>query len=249
MRLSRFFINTSLNPQQQISLPPNLVNYVANVLRLKQGDPLVLFNGHAFQEHTGEFSAHITAIEKRAVIVEIDAFIAKDNESPVHITLLQGISRGERMDYTIQKAVELGVNTIIPLFTEYSNTKLDARRLNKKCQHWQGIANSACEQSDRIRQVKIEAPVPFKHITQCSAELNLLLAPHSGQNFSSLTSLQPATLNLLIGPEGGLSDNEIKDAESLAGYQKISLGPRILRTETAGVTAMSIVQFMWGDLA
>jgi len=249
MRLSRFFIDTPLKPQQRISLPPNLVNYVIKVLRLGQGDPLILFNGLVFQEQTGEFSAHITTIEKRTVIVEIDDFIAKNNESPVYITLLQGISRGDRMDYTIQKAVELGVNTIVPLLSDRSNSKQDSIRLEKKCQHWQGVANSASEQCGRVCQVNIEAPVPFKQINHFKAELNLLLVPDSSQSFSDIKSKQPETLNLLIGPEGGLTEKEINDAVNLAGYLKTSLGPRVLRTETAGITAMSIVQFLWGDLA
>jgi 16S rRNA (uracil1498-N3)-methyltransferase len=248
MRLSRFFIEAPLKPQQQISLPPNLINYVVKVLRLKQGDPLILFNGLAFQQQTGEFSAHIMALEKRTVIVEIDNFIAKNTESPLHITLLQGISRGERMDYTIQKTVELGVNTIIPLFTERSYSKMDASRLEKKWRHWQGIANSACEQSDRILRVNIGVPVPFEQINQFKAGINLLLAPNSSQSFTNLKNFQPETLNLLIGPEGGLSDREINDAENVADYQKLSLGPRVLRTETAGVTALCIVQYLWGDL-
>ena len=164
------------------------------------------------------------------------------------MTLLQGISRGDRMDYTIQKAVELGVNRIIPLLTQRFSGKPDPRRLEKKILHWQAIANSACEQSGRVNTVEITEPVRFDEIKQFHAELKLLPVPGSRQYLSDFSSLQPETLNLLIGPEGGLDQNEINNAILHDGYQAISLGPRILRTETAGVVALSIAQSLWGDL-
>ncbi len=208
----------------------------------------MLFNGQPFQGQSGEFSAHITSLNKREVIIEIDTFLHKNSEPPIPITLLQGISRGDRMDYTIQKSVELGVSSIIPVLTERSNIKLDAKQLEKKHHHWQRIANSAAEQSGRTIPVNIKHPVFFSQINSYNAELNLLLAPRALQTFNNFKDTQLETLNLLVGPEGGLSDQEINDAQSLSNYQKIALGPRTLRTETAGVTALSIAQYLWGDL-
>ncbi len=248
MRLSRFFINETLSLGMSLELPPHLVNYVVNVLRLKVGADLVLFNGQDYKQKIGEFSAIITAMSKRYCTISITAFTEKNIESSITTHLFQGISRSERMDYTIQKAVELGITHITPVFTERSNLKkLNDKQLHKKIQHWQGVATSACEQSGRSQLIIVNTPIYFKQISELSTELNLLLSPTAHASVADLKSMSANQINILIGPEGGLSETEILYAKKL-GYLDISLGKRILRTETAGLVILTILQFLWGDL-
>ncbi len=249
MRLSRFFINSDLQESQSLYLPPHLVNYVINVLRLKSGDEIILFNGQLHNQQSGEFSARLADVSRRKVSVQINKFISKNIESPVKLHLFQGISRSERMDYTIQKSVELGVNSITPVFTQRSNNrKLSSKQLDKKQQHWQRVADSACEQSGRTVRVPVNPAVKPSEIEAFKSELNILLLPDAQQSLNDLTHLQPASINIFIGPEGGLSSKEIETAV-FYDYQGVRLGPRILRTETAGLSALSILQLLWGDLA
>ena len=255
MRVSRFFIDMPLSQGEHIDLQPNLINYIVNVLRLKTGDEIILFNGQLItdtstqKQQIGEFTAVLREVTKRKATVFIEAFIARNTESPLKIHLFQGISRSERMDFTIQKAVELGVTQITPLLTQRSNSgKLNDKRLEKKMQHWQGIAISACEQSGRTTLVRVNKPVQVEQIESLNAEINLLLSPDSNSSLSELRKEAPASINIVIGPEGGLNDDEI-DWASHHGYQKLSLGERILRTETAGLAVLSILQFLWGDLS
>lgn len=258
-RISRFFIDQPLTPGTTISLPKSLVNYIANVLRLTTGDTIILFNGAPYdngknipgtlpEKRLGEFSATLSEVSKRQVSALIEAFTAKDIESPVKIHLFQGISRSERMDFTIQKAVELGVQSITPVFTQRSNsTKWNSKQLEKKTQHWQQIAHSACEQCGRTQLVTINPALRVEQMKDYPAELNLLLAPEANISLSNLKNLAPELINIFIGPEGGLSEDEIQWACEQR-YQKVKLGPRILRTETAGISTLSVVQFLWGDL-
>ena len=255
MRLSRFFIDCELQPGQLLQLPPLLVNYIANVLRLQQGDAIQLFNGRPYNGFYGEFSAQIVAANKRKVQIQVGEFIRRDIESPLKIHLLQGISRSERMDFTIQKSVELGCSQITPVFTERSSSrKLKAKQLAKKQQHWQSVADSACEQSGRTRRVLIQPAVKPYETEQFSADLKLLLVPDAAQSLADLHRQAEQnvrdikSVNIFIGPEGGLSPGEIEYACS-QGYLGVRLGPRILRTETAGLTALSAVQLLWGDLS
>jgi len=243
MRKSRFFINSNLSINHSIELPSELINYIVNVLRLKAGTDIILFNGNG-----GEYTATLTEVKKRCVIVQINQFIKKDIESPLKIHLFQGISRSERMDYSIQKAVELGVHTITPVFTQRSNAKpSDSKRLDKKQQHWQKVALSACEQSGRTSIITVNQAIQVGQLNNYSADLQLLLSPDADYCLSDLKESKPQSINIFIGPEGGLNDLEIASAISQQ-YQKIQLGPRILRTETAGMTTISILQYLWGDL-
>ncbi len=255
MRLSRFFIDCELQPGQLLTLPPPLVNYIANVLRLRQGDSVHLFNGQPYNGSFGEFFAQIQEVEKRKVSVQLGQFIARDIESPLNTHLFQGISRSERMDFAIQKSVELGCIQITPVFTERSNSrKLKAKQLEKKQQHWQSVADSACEQSGRTRRVLIHPSVKPHEIANFTADLQLLLVPDATQSLADLHNQLKQkgqdikSVNIFIGPEGGLSPEEVDYACS-RGYQGVRLGPRILRTETAALTALSAVQLLWGDLS
>lgn len=243
MRISRFFINSPLCINQHLELPPDLINYIVNVLRLKSGTEIVLFNGKG-----GEYTAILDEVKKRSVLVHINHFIEKNIESPLKIHLFQGISRSERMDYSIQKAVELGVQTITPVFTKRSNVKhSDTKRLEKKQQHWQRVALSACEQSGRTAVVTINQAVSVAQLGDSTADLQLLLAPDANTALSDLVNIKPLSINIFIGSEGGLNNDEIQSA-IVQKYQKVKLGPRILRTETAGMTSISILQYLWGDL-
>lgn len=248
MRLSRFFINESLSPGQDLALPAYLVNYIVNVLRLKTGMELIFFNGKEVQGKSGEYTAILTQVSKRHCHVLIKQFVEKDLESPISTHLFQGISRSERMDYTIQKAVELGINHITPVFTQRSNLKkLTEKQLEKKMSHWQAVANSACEQSGRTRLITVNMPVTLNQMADLNSELNLLLSPTAPTAIMELKATAAHSINIFIGPEGGLSKDEIDYAKN-NGYHEINLGKRILRTETAGLVILTLVQFLWGDL-
>lgn len=239
--MTRIHVPLPLAVGASLDLPDEAARHVAQVLRMRVGEPLVLFNGEG-----GEYQATITATGRRDVAVSIDSFDPVDRESRLDITLVQCVSKGERMDYTVQKAVELGVSRILPLLSERSVVKLDAERWDKKLEHWRGIAASACEQSGRTRLPEV-APVQKLDawLATSASALRLVLAPTESV---SLNALPPATsIALLIGPEGGLSDNEIAAARQ-AGCVGIGLGPRVLRTETAGVAALAALQLLWGDL-
>lgn len=243
--MPRIYITTPLTINSEIMIDGSAGNHISRVLRLKPGENVTLFNGEG-----GEYSATLTAIERKTAHAHIDNFDPREYESPLQITLIQGISRGERMDYTLQKSVELGVNRIIPLSTERCNVKFDEKRAAKRQQHWQGVVISACEQCGRNRIPEIMPVLSLHHwlttLEDNSNELRLLLNPRATR---TLRQLNPVTkeLSLLIGPEGGLSEREIETAIQ-SGFQGIQLGPRILRTETAGVAALAALQSHWGDM-
>ncbi len=209
---------------------------------MRADDAFILFNGegHAWQ-------ARLVSVSKRNAAAKIETSLADNPESPLPVHLGLGISKGERMDYAIQKAVELGVTEITPLFTRYSMVKLDDKRKNKRHQHWQGIIIGACEQCGR-NQLPLLHPAQDNStwLTMIDTDKKLLLDPLATQKLNEINS-QPHSISLYIGPEGGLSEDEI-DAAKQAGFTGIRLGPRILRTETAVVAALTAVQFTWGDL-
>ena len=243
MRVSRIYHPERLHVDQEIELASQSAIHLTRVLRCKEQDKLILFNGNG-----SEYPAVITSIRRNHVWVKVLSQNDSFNESPLTITLVQAISKGERMDYTIQKVVELGVNTIIPLITERSlNLKPD--RVEKKLNHWKGVAISACEQCGRNTIPAITPPVLLSDwLDDCNKdELNLMLAPSAGNHLNKINYSQE-NITLLIGPEGGLSDNEMSQCLD-HGITGIKMGPRILRTETAAVTALSIIQYNWGDLS
>lgn len=244
MSLSRIFIDQELSLKQHVTLDHQASNYVIQVLRLGLNDLLLVFDGHSY----GEFRATIVAVNKRSAIIAIEEFIACNKESPLSINLLQGVSRGEKMDFTIQKTVELGVNTITPVFTQYCNVRLAGERLISKFEHWQAVAVSAAQQSGRCLVPKI---LPAQDFIDCfdglqKNNLCLVLDPKADIKIAQIPE-QPDGVTILVGPEGGLSDQEIALAKQ-NNFIPISLGPRILRTETAALTAISILQSKWGDL-
>jgi len=243
MRIPRIFTPFPLSSGASIELDENAFSHAVRVLRLKQGDSLILFNGEG-----GEFEAELIEVQKKRASARINQFHNKDCESPLRIILGQCISRGEKMDYTIQKAVELGVTEIVPLFSERCGVKLNQERLEKRLRHWRSVIISACEQSGRNRIPTLHPAMALSAWQQqLYTSLNLVLDPTATNSLGSLAKPEKGVA-LLIGPEGGLSNNEIKNAVK-HGFNGIRLGPRILRTETAGLTALSMIQQLWGDLA
>lgn len=238
MRLSRFFVTLPLSLGSH-SLPEATAHYISRVLRLSEGAAVQLFDGSG-----REFLGHLSQINKKHVQVVLTQELLGVPESPLDIHLGQGLSRGERMDWVIQKATELGVAQITPLFTERSEVRLNPERTEKRLAHWQQIAISACEQCGRSRLPQINAPQPVTQwLSAQQAEVRLVLQPAT-QPLELTTS--PCSLALLVGPEGGLSEMEIAQAQALH-FQAWQLGPRILRTETAPVAALAIAQHLWGD--
>ena len=245
MRKTRLFIDADIVSGGELQLDGERARYLGRVLRMRPGDSLTVFNGN-----DGEFRASIAAIGKSSVAVLVECPIETASESALKIHLVQGVSRGERMDYVVQKATELGVKRITPVFTDYGVVKLDSGRAAKRRGHWQQVAESACEQCGRIRPPLVEVPVTLNQwlgTKPAGTDLDLILRPGAAMALAAVAAPQ-IKVCLLIGPEGGFSQDEY-DAAEAAGFATISLGPRILRTETAAVAALTIAQYKWGDLS
>ncbi len=239
MRVSRFYLDTPLSAGEQ-TLTGDVAHYIARVLRLGPGAQVQIFNGSG-QEWPGE----VVAAGKREVVVKLLDAVAGMPESPLQTHLGQAMSRGERMDWAIQKAVELGVNQITPLFTERCEVKLQGERADKRQAHWQQVAVSACEQCGRSVVPMINPPTSLHDwLATLESDLKLVLHHRTEQDLDQLP--KPSSLALLIGPEGGLSADEIQLAER-SGFVAARFGPRVLRTETAPVVALSMAQQRWGD--
>lgn len=239
---SRVYVDQPLSTGATITLSEDAARHLVQVLRMRVGDEFVAFNGQG-----GEYSASISAVSKREAQALVGEFNPADRESPLQITLAQCVSKGDRMDYTLQKAVELGVSSIVPLISSRTVVKLDAERWAKKIEHWQGVIISACEQSGRTRVPRLELQQDLDDwIRSCPKDsLKLALAPGASKR---LRQLDPASraITLLIGPEGGLSEAECALAAKHE-FVPLALGPRVLRTETAGVAALAAIQAQWGD--
>lgn len=243
MRIPRIYIDFPLNVGRQVELPSNRAHYVANVLRLSLGRPLILFNGRG-----GEYSGTLVSASKKSAIVEVNAFDPVERESPLNLELAIGLSRGDKMDWIVQKATELGVTRISPLHTERSEVKLKRDRMEKKMDHWRQVIISACEQSQRNRLPTLEAPRDFGSLlSECSAERRLILHPNC-ESLPLARKDRPNSVTVAIGPEGGFSEDEVETA-LIHGFTGWQLGSRILRTETAPVATIAILQSQWGDLA
>ena len=239
MRLSRFFIDAPLSLGQH-DLPEAQAHYIGRVLRMTAGAAVQLFDGAG-----SEFSGELIEVGKKTVRVELREQSPGQPESPLHIHLGQGLSRGERMDWAIQKATELGASQITPIISERCEVRLKDERADKRLAHWRQVAISACEQCGRSVLPLIHSPLPLDEwLRQVQADLKLVLHPVA----EPLTShAKPGSLAFLIGPEGGLADSEVAKAQD-AGFHAARLGPRVLRTETAPVVALSVAQLLWGDL-
>ncbi|MGB1299353.1 MAG: 16S rRNA (uracil(1498)-N(3))-methyltransferase [Psychrobium sp.] len=242
MRVPRIYHPQPLKCGETIQLEADAANHVGRVLRLNVDAPIILFNGEG-----GEYQATLVESGKKKVSVLVGEFSDKCIESPLKIHLGQGISRGDKMELTIQKAVELGVTEITPLFTERCGVKLSGERLEKKLNQWRKIVISACEQCARNTLPIIHEPKSFEAwASEETQELKLNLHPRASHGINGLAEPSDG-VRLVIGPEGGLSDVEIEFA-SERGFEEILIGPRVLRTETAGLTVISALQTRFGDL-
>jgi 16S rRNA (uracil1498-N3)-methyltransferase len=241
MRLTRVYVDTVLSTGARCEIDGNAANHITRVLRLRNGDELTVFDGRG-----GEYAARIDIIRKDTVLIDVRDHRALTRESPLHLTLAQGISRGERMDLVIQKATELGVTRIAPLLTERTVVKLDATQAERKLQHWQGILIAACEQCGRNTLPKLDEPTTLREFVRNApaTDTRVLLSP---EGTIRVRELAPVTnLTVLIGPEGGLTEDE-QNAAVKAGFERVRLGPRILRTETAALAALATLQAQLGD--
>jgi len=242
MRLTRVFREGPLTPGSEVSLTGAAAAHVSRVLRLRAGDALTLFNGSG-----GEYAGTLLASKAGTVTVAVGEAREPVRESPLRTILAQGVSRGERMDLTVQKATELGVSQILPVLTERSVVRLDAQQTARKLGHWRRIAVAACEQCGRNRLPEITAPVSLKEMlrTDLKASTHLLLSPEATLRVAELPRPTGA-VTVLIGPEGGLTDEEDESVRA-AGFLAVRLGPRVLRTETAALAVLTLLQREFGD--
>jgi 16S rRNA (uracil1498-N3)-methyltransferase len=244
--MPRFFVGTALKPDDIMQLPDDVTRHIL-VLRLQPGDSIVLFNGEG-----GEYSAELVEVERRSASVRVHELRDIELEAPYHLTLAQGIAGGDKMDWLIEKAVELGVSGFVPLTTSRSVVRLSSERAQRRHAHWQGIVRSSCEQCGRNRLPDV---APVREIaTWLSAlpreaqpgEMRLLLSPRASISITALAETPPkGPVTLLIGPEGGFSAAEEAAATS-HGFTALGLGPRVLRTETAGIAVLAALAARWG---
>jgi 16S rRNA (uracil1498-N3)-methyltransferase len=240
--MTRLYHSSALSCDQLVSLDKIPSHHLIRVLRARQGEMVTLFNGDGH-----EYLAEILDENPKHSQLQVKQKTKVDNESSLHITLLQGISRGDRMDTCIQKSIELGVHSIIPLLCQRTGANLKGERAEKKSTHWQQIAISACEQSGRCIVPDIQPAINFSQGLQAiDSKHKLILAPGAANSISTIVRPEKEVY-ILIGPEGGFTQEEIEQAIG-HGFTAISLGPRILRTETAGPACIAIAQALWGDL-
>ena len=245
MRNTRIYVDQPLSCGLEVSLDSMTSKYLGSVLRLTAGDVVTLFNGEG-----GEFEATIQAAAKKIVTLLVGDYIEANRESPLGVHLGIGLSRGDRMDWVIQKSTEVGVTEITPLITQRSEVKLIHSRVQKKLSHWRKISVSACEQSRRTKIPRINPPLDISRwIDTIRPGKRIVLNHQSQQNISNFKNdYEVLSVSLLVGPEGGLTAEEVQLANH-AKFDDMSLGPRILRTETAPVVAISLIQGLWGDFS
>ena len=245
MRVIRCHVDADLAPGRALRLPEDKSLHLLRVLRLREGDAVTLFNGDGH-----DYASRITGMERKAVELTVEAATTRDNESPLAITLLQGVARGDKMDLILQKATELGVRAIQPVLTERTEVKLDSERAERRIAHWRGVVAAACEQSGRTRVPEVAEP---RALHEALADLpadarRLILDPHRGRALKALDIDATRPVVLVIGPEGGLGERDHRLLEK-SGFEGVQLGPRVLRTETAGLAVLAALQALYGDWA
>lgn len=242
MRIPRIYQPGPLTSSSEVSLEDSAAQHVAKVLRLREDAEIILFDGEG-----NSFNAVITGINKKAVTVAVRSHIDEHTESPLAIHLGLATSKGERMDYAIQKSVEAGVAQITPVITEHTVVRLDEKRKQTRLQHWQGVIQHACEQSGRS-VIPVIRPITelADWLNTVDADAKFILDTGTQTGLKDIATI-PKDVCVLVGPEGGLSETEVQVARQ-NGFQSIKLGPRIFRTETAAVVACTVLQTLWGDL-
>ncbi len=242
MRTIRSFIEAPLRLGQELLLPEQSSNHIVRVLRLQLGDVFNLFNGDGC-----DYVSEIIGIEKKQAKVRILSCAALSNESPLSIHLYQSIARGDKMDWILQKATELGVSEFTPIVSDRTEVKLDGERSDKKLSHWQGVIRAACEQSGRAVIPQINLPIAINQLSlTLKSTQAFYLEPTAKLCINALTLQLNQALHLAIGPEGGFSERDSRLLET-GGFQGLRIGPRILRTETAGLAVMAALQAQYGD--
>lgn len=242
MRISRLFVPQELSSDSTLELGADSAHYLGRVLRLREGAQVTLFNGQG-----GEYPARILSYGKKSAHLQVGQCKTQECESPLSLTLVQGIARNEHMDWVMQKATELGATAIAPVICARTQQG-KAEKFARRAEHWQRIIENACEQCGRNRLPQLH-PVQTlaAWLETDSNTCRLTLEPLAGQLWQELPVERPASLSLLIGPEGGLSDAELSLLKTQS-WQGVRLGPRILRTETAALSALTLAQARWGDL-
>jgi 16S rRNA (uracil1498-N3)-methyltransferase len=240
MREPRVFTAQALHLGSRVTLAPRCSRYLIQVLRLRRGDPLRVFGDGR------DYRARLLGAERGEAVVLLEVLLHEEPPTPLDLHLILGISKGERMDFAVQKAVELGVTRLTPLLAQRSVVQLVGERLSRRLGHWEQVMIGACEQSGRCRLPRLDNPLSLDAaLSQAAGDLRLVLYHRGG---TTLGGVAPPTQGvvLLIGPEGGLEEGEIHLAEG-AGFLPLRLGPRVLRTETAPLAAIAAIQALWGD--
>jgi 16S rRNA (uracil1498-N3)-methyltransferase len=242
MAITRLYCPIPLAHRAQANLPGGAAHHAVRVLRLKRGDEVRLFNGEG-----GEYEASIHRVEKDNVTVDIGRYHDLERESKLQVCLAQAMTTGDKMDYILQKAVELGVARIQPLQTNRAVVRLNQERAEKRLQHWQNVVVSACEQCGRNAVPQVKPIMPFEEWVAATdpATMRLMLSPAAEQSLRDC-AVPNAEVNLVVGPEGGLNREEVAFAQ-LKGFKSVRMGPRVLRTETAPLAALAAMQVLWGD--
>ena len=242
MSLPRFHSSITLAVGSRVELASSAAHHAANVLRMRVGDALILFDGRG-----GEYTATLESIDKKRVVVNVQSHLDIERESPLAVTLVQAVSSRDRMDVTLQKAVELGVTRIVPVMSQRSVVRLSGERADQRVQHWQQVVISACEQCGRNQVPQVEALIPLATFLErpSSGVVRWMLSPGAEHVLRSLQNPKTA-VELLVGPEGGLTAEEERAAGD-AGFTSVRIGPRILRTETAAPALLAAMQALWGD--
>jgi 16S rRNA (uracil1498-N3)-methyltransferase len=243
MRIPRIYVDQPLHPGIGVLLPEQSGEHLARVLRLERGHPLIVFNGDG-----REYDAELSSIAKRVVTAEIKNGRDVDREAPLKLTLAQGIARGEKMDWILQKATELGVTRIVPLVTERTEVKLDEERTPRRMAHWTSVIIGACEQSGRTYLPELEPPQRIDRWLSAlddTSQARLALMPGGETSLRDIPKIANGAI-LVVGPEGGLSDNDAGLLKQ-CNFFGLRLGPRVLRTETAGLAAIAAIQTIAGD--
>jgi 16S rRNA (uracil1498-N3)-methyltransferase len=240
MRVSRLYTTAILTTGKTIALDDDNAHYVRTVLRLKKDTDIILFNGTG-----GEYLGSISEVSRKAVFIDMKHWIDRSAESSLIVTLGLGISRGDRMDFTVQKAVELGVNDITPLMTEHCMVQLKGEKRPQRLLHWQKIAQHAAEQSGRTMVPALTDIHQLQHWVDLQQGLKVFLDPYATTSLAELSPIN-SQVTLLTGPEGGFAEQE-RELAKAAGFIPVCMGKRILRTETASLAALAAVQILWGD--